>query len=48
MWLAVNFESIKLLSPSSKESIMELKYEDIGKPEVYCEAIVFKTLSVIE
>jgi hypothetical protein len=35
MWLAVSVDSLQLLSPSSKESVFELKYEDIGKTEVF-------------
>jgi hypothetical protein len=48
MWLAVKVESVDLLTPSSKESILELKYEDIGKVEVFSESIVFKTSTAIE
>jgi hypothetical protein len=48
MWLAVSVDSLQLLSPSSKESVLELKYEDIGKTEVFSEAIVFRTSSAIE
>jgi hypothetical protein len=29
MWLAVKVESLNLLTPSSKETVMELKYTDI-------------------
>jgi hypothetical protein len=47
MWLAVKVESVDLLTPSSKESILELKYADIGKVEVFSESIVFKTESAI-
>lgn len=48
MWLAVKVESVDLLTPSSKESILELKYADIGKIEVFSESIVFKTAAAIE
>lgn len=48
MWLAVSVNSLKLLSPSSKESVLELRYEDIGKTEVFSEAIVLKTAGPIE
>ena len=42
MWLAVKVQSLTLLTPSSKEKVLELYYKDIDKIEVYSEAIVFK------
>jgi hypothetical protein len=35
MWLAIKIESLSLLTPSSKESVFELRYADIEKVEVY-------------
>ena len=42
MWLAIKVESLNLLTPSSKETVLELKYKDIEKIFVYSEAIIFK------
>lgn len=42
MWLAIKVESLNLLTPSSKETVLELHYKDIEKIFVYSEAIIFK------
>ena len=48
MWLAVKVESVNLLTPSSKETVLQLKYTDIGKVDVFSEAVVFYTDGAIE
>lgn len=42
MWLAIKVEGLNLLTPSSKETVFELKYKDIEKIFVYSESITFK------
>ena len=46
--MAVEVESVNLLTPSSKESVLELKYTNIGKVDVFSEAVVFITDGAIE
>lgn len=35
MWLAIKVQGLILLTPSSKETVLELKYHDIEKIFVY-------------
>lgn len=35
MWLAIKVEGLNLLTPSSKEIVLEVKYKDIEKIYVY-------------
>lgn len=48
MWLAVKVDSLDLLTPSSKESVLNLKYTDIEKGDVYSESVVIRTAGAIE
>lgn len=48
MWLAIKVEALNLLTPSSKESVLELQYKDISKIEVYSESVVLKMQGAIE
>jgi hypothetical protein len=48
MWLAVKLESLDLLTPSSKEFILELKYNEIEKVTVFSESIVIRKAGMIE
>ena len=48
MWLAIKFESLTLLTPSSKETVLELEYKNIEKTEVYSEAIVFRMKEIFK